>query len=144
MRAHGGAEPLFRSYLISTLSEGEWPFSRPGRFTAGKRPWNPSSRRLGRPCFFLLPEIRPTVGKTRNVIPYIFHCDVDIAGAVYNKQYICISLNCAVARLCGRKLHHHARSVTDWKRGQNGKLLVVLQICLVCLERVLSGVGGVV
>jgi hypothetical protein len=30
------------------------------------------------------------------------------------------------------------------KPGQNGKLLVVLQMCTFCLERVHSGVGGVV
>jgi len=51
MKICGRVEVQLHAFLTLALDDGEWPASRPDRFTPGKRaPWYyPLVRRLGRP-----------------------------------------------------------------------------------------------
>jgi hypothetical protein len=49
MKAYWGVELQLQTFFISALVGGEWPASRPGRFTQGKSPWYLLYRSLGGP-----------------------------------------------------------------------------------------------
>jgi hypothetical protein len=67
MKVYGGVDVQSHIFLVSALVGGEWPASRPSRFTPGEKPPVPIAQEV-----VWTPEPVWTTWRTENSWPYLY------------------------------------------------------------------------